>query len=569
MRYLALASDYDGTLAMHGVTAPETVEALERLRASGRRLLLVTGRELEDLIRVCPRLDLFDRVVAENGALLYRPDTRERKLLTEPSSERLVAALRERGVTPLSVGQSIIATTEPYETVVVELIRELGLELHVVFNKGAVMVLPSGVNKATGLAIARGELSRSAHNCVGIGDAENDHAFLGLCEAAVVVADALPAVKERADLVTAGPAGAGVRELVERLLASDLAELAPRLSRHTIVLGRRENGEEVRIEPYGASVLVAGPSGAGKSTFAVGFLERLAEQGYQFCIIDPEGDYPALGEAVVLGGVDTAPTVGAVIEHMEPPGRNLIVNLLGLPLADRPAFFEALLPHLAELRARVGRPHWVVVDEAHHLMPASPASGRTNPEQLSGFLMITVHPDRVAPAALSAVDVVVAVGEAPERVMRPFWQTIGLAPSPIAAPALGAAAAMVWRRSAGEPPFRLRTVPGRSERRRHVRKYAQGELGEDKSFYFRGRQGKLHLRAQNLALFVQLAEGVDDDTWQHHLERGDYSAWLLEAIKDAELAGEVAGIEAMRGAPAGETRRLVRETIEQRYTLSA
>ena len=77
MRYLALATDYDGTLAHHGAVSDATWAAVKRLRDSGRKALLVTGREPEDLQTVCPRLDLFDLVVAENGALLYRPATRE------------------------------------------------------------------------------------------------------------------------------------------------------------------------------------------------------------------------------------------------------------------------------------------------------------------------------------------------------------------------------------------------------------------------------------------------------------------------------------------------------------
>lgn len=567
MRYLALACDYDGTIASAGHVGEPTLDALGRLRASGRRLILVTGRELSDLIRVFPRVDLFDRVVAENGAVLYRPESREQKVLTEPPSERLVEALRRRGVSPLSVGQAIVSTCEPNETAVIELIRDLGLELHVVFNKGAVMVLPSGVNKATGLTVALDELSLSPHNCVGVGDAENDHAFLRLCEAAVGVDNALPALKERADLVTAAPDGAGVVELIERLLATDLAELVPRLTRHAILLGRRDDGEEVRVEPFGASILVAGASGSGKSTVAVGFIERLAEQGFQFCLIDPEGDYPAIGEAVTLGTADTGPTVAGVIEVLAQPRRNAIVNLLGVPLADRPAFFESLLPRLEELRGGAGHPHWIVVDEAHHMLPAGPATpDASRVEQLPGLLMITVHPEQVAVAALASVEVVVGVGDAAERVIVDFCRSLGIAHPRTSQVPLASGDVLAWLRSSGESPFRIRTVPGRSERRRHVRKYAQGELAEYKSFYFRGPEGKLNLRAQNLALFVQLAEGVDDATWLHHLRKGEYSAWLRKAIKDEELASEVAQIEAA-GGPAAETRAKVRRAIEQRYTL--
>ena len=99
-----------------------------------------------------------------------------------------------------------------------ETIRDLGLELQVIFNKGAVMVLPAGVNKASGLVAALDELGLSPHNVVGVGDAENDHAFLAACECAVAVANALPTIKERADHVTAGEDGDGVRELIDALI---------------------------------------------------------------------------------------------------------------------------------------------------------------------------------------------------------------------------------------------------------------------------------------------------------------------------------------------------------------
>ncbi|HXV42283.1 MAG TPA: HAD family hydrolase, partial [Anaerolineae bacterium] len=265
MRYYALACDYDGTLALNGQVDEETIAALERVRNSGRKLILVTGRELDDLMRIFPRLDLFDRVVAENGALLYRPATREEKALGESPKDEFIALLRHRGVATLSVGRVIVATWEPYEKVALEAIRDLGLELQVIFNKGAVMILPSGLNKATGLAAALSELSLSPHNVAGIGDAENDHAFLSLCECAAAVANALPVLKERADFVTQGDHGAGVIELIDKLIASDLTELEPALTRHEILLGTRENGQEVRLKPYGVNVLLTGTSGGGKS----------------------------------------------------------------------------------------------------------------------------------------------------------------------------------------------------------------------------------------------------------------------------------------------------------------
>ena len=146
MRYIALAADYDRTLAHDGEVTPSTIAALERVRSSGRKLLLVTGRLLPDLLCVFPRIGLFDRVVVENGAVVYDPATKDERLLAEPASDELFQALKNCAI-PADKGRAIISTRQPHESTVLELIRTLGLELHVVFNKGAVMILPSGINK--------------------------------------------------------------------------------------------------------------------------------------------------------------------------------------------------------------------------------------------------------------------------------------------------------------------------------------------------------------------------------------------------------------------------------------
>lgn len=228
MKYRALACDYDGTLAHDGVMTAATVSALDRFRRSGRRLFMVTGRELPDLKQACPELNRFEWVVAENGALLHRPADASTRLLCEPASGALVDVLRRSNIQPLSVGQAIIATVEPHEVVVIEAIKELGLELQVIFNKGAVMVLPTGVNKATGLTALTKAAGVSCGEVVGVGDAENDHAFLECCGIGVAVANALPALKERADFVTKGARGDGVAELIDMILSDDLAQIRRR-----------------------------------------------------------------------------------------------------------------------------------------------------------------------------------------------------------------------------------------------------------------------------------------------------------------------------------------------------
>jgi hydroxymethylpyrimidine pyrophosphatase-like HAD family hydrolase len=221
VRYVALASDYDGTLAKDGVVAPETRNALERFRRSGRRLIMVTGRELADLESVFSRLDLFDCIVAENGAVLYWPGSCEKQVLAKPPNALFVDALKKRGVKPLSVGDSIVATIRPNENVANEIIHQLGLELEIVLNKGSVMVLPPNVNKVSGLSAVLAAWSLSAKSVVGVGDAENDEAFLRYCGLSAAVANALPTVKETANVTTKSSHGAGVVELIEMILKED------------------------------------------------------------------------------------------------------------------------------------------------------------------------------------------------------------------------------------------------------------------------------------------------------------------------------------------------------------
>ncbi|MDP2762836.1 MAG: HAD family hydrolase, partial [Sideroxyarcus sp.] len=213
MRYLALATDYDGTLASNDRVSDPAVRALERLRVSGRRVILVTGRRLDDLLTVCSCVQLFDLVVAENGAVVYAPDSREETRLANPPSKLLIQGLQARGVEPLEIGQVMVATHAPHRAAVQDVIWELGLEAQVIGNRGAVMVLPAGVNKATGLEYALRELGLSRHEVVGVGDAENDHSFLERCECAVAVANAAPSIKAIAAFVTAAENGNGVIEL--------------------------------------------------------------------------------------------------------------------------------------------------------------------------------------------------------------------------------------------------------------------------------------------------------------------------------------------------------------------
>ncbi|MGE0472005.1 MAG: HAD hydrolase family protein [Nitrospirales bacterium] len=568
MRYLALATDYDGTLARHGRVGKTTIARLEKLLTTNRKLFLVTGRELDDLLKVFPHHHLFEWIIAENGVLLYKPSSRESVSLANPPPEEFIHQLRARSI-PISVGRNIVSTVRPHETAVLEAIRDQGLDIQVIFNKDAVMMLPTGFSKATGLREALRHSGLSPHNIVGIGDAENDLAFLGMCECAVAVGNALPVIKERADIVATGEQGSGVVELIGRLLEDDLASIDPCLDRHHVMLGTRANGQEVRISPYGRNLLITGSSGSGKSTLSTGIIERLTDKHYQCCIIDPEGDYESLEQAVIVGGVDHTPTTKEIVQILENVETNLVVNLVGLAVEERPSFFTTIFRKLQEYRACTGRPHWIILDETHHLLPIDRALQPTLfPPSLFSLLMITVHPDQMAPEALSLVDAIVVIGKSPVEALEAFTRTIGgTLPGRTLEP-LRPREALYWGRSAGTAPIRFEIMPNRNERRRHRRKYAEGELDPERSFYFQGPAKKLNLRAHNLMIFLQLAEGIDPETWMYHLKRHDFSNWVRECIKDHPLAAEIQEIEKNDDWNHGQSLARIKAAIEYYYVLS-
>ncbi|TJV44651.1 MAG: HAD-IIB family hydrolase [Mesorhizobium sp.] len=565
MYFIALATDYDGTLAHDGIVSKKTLAALERFKKSGRKLVLVTGRELPDLKRVFPEVSLFDKVVAENGALIYTPASEEERAISPAPDPKFVARLKKLGVKPLSVGRSIVATWEPHQATVLDVIKETGLELEIIFNKGAVMVLPSGINKATGLIAALQDLRLSPHNVVGIGDAENDHAFLQACGCSVAVDNAIPAVKNTADLVMPGARGKGVEQLVDKLIKRD-HEIVSR--RHDgIVLGSVA-GDDVYLSPTD-TVLIAGSSGIGKSTLATALTERFVESGFQFCVFDPEGDYDGLEGAVRMGDGSSAPTKAQVLDLIAKADSNVVVNGLALRVNERPDFFADLLPDLGSFRRRTARPHWLIIDEAHHLLPKRREDTRAVLSlELPGTVLITVHPEAISTDALRLVTAIVALGPKAKDVVKVFCRETGIDPPKDMSSPKGERV-LFWRPQKRKKIATVKVVEPRQSLKRHSRKYAEGQLDEAGSFYFHGPDDAMNLRAHNLMIFAQIAEGIDDKTWEFHLRAGDYSKWFRNQIRDKDLARETAEAEKDKTLSAEESRKQVLNAVRRRYTAPA
>ncbi|MCG7506910.1 HAD-IIB family hydrolase [Mesorhizobium retamae] len=565
MFFIALATDYDGTLAEDGRVTKSTLSALEKFKKTGRKLILVTGRELPDLKRCFPEFGLFDKIVAENGALIYTPAAEAERVISEPPSADFIALLKKRRVKPLSVGRSIVATWEPHQAAVLETIKQLGLGLEIIFNKGAVMVLPSGVNKATGLNAALADLKLSPHNVVAVGDAENDHAFLQACGCSVAVDNALPAVKDTADLVTRGARGKGVRELIGKIIKHDSALVGK--GGQGILVGT-SGKDEIRLSPMD-TVLIAGSSGIGKSTLATALTERMVESGFQFCAFDPEGDYDGLQGAVRVGDASNAPTKEQIFDLIEKPDTNVVVNGLALRVHERPDYFAELLPDLGNSRYRTARPHWLIIDEAHHLLPQRrEGTGTILSLELPGTVMITVHPEAISADALKLVTAVIALGPKAKNVVKAFAREADI-PPPKSMPKPDDDEVLFWRPRDKKKAITVKAIEPKQSLKRHSRKYAEGELDEAGSFYFTGPEKAMHLRAHNLIIFTRMAEGVDDATWEHHLRAGDYSKWFRHQIRDKDLAKETAAAEKDETLSAQESRKIVLDAIRRRYTAPA
>lgn len=563
MYFRALAADYDGTLAHHGAMEGSTIDALVRLRRAGGRIILVTGREMADLRHIVPDLTLFDRIVAENGGVLYDPGRNSEMALAPCPPPALVQKLMEHGVEPLSVGHSIIATWQPHEAAALVAIAELGLDHQIIFNKGAVMVLPAGVNKASGLIAALHDLGLSKPNVVGVGDAENDRAFLAECGVSAAVGNALPSLREACDITLMSDHGVGVNELIDRLLKEDFGLIPP--SRRGVSLGIDADANHAWLTPQD-SLLIIGGSGSGKSRFATALIERMIEKNFSVCLLDPEGEYEnldrmvAIGDDVQAGSIDEA-------QRLLSKGMNVAIGTVAINLDQRQCLFERLLPRIETLRKTSGRPHWIVADEAHHYLPA-----RCNPTSEivcrahAGLVLATITPDWLHPAAVGAMDYVMALGTAAYDIIRQFggasiaWK--------YAQPRLAADEALLWSRAPPHGPRRLRIEGPRHHHERHKGKYAVGDVGEAHSFFFGWSPNGLVNRARNLAEFLSKADHLPEAIWLRHLHAGDFAAWFLHVIRDDELARRAEEIAEDPKVGAKESREQIAATIRDRYAIA-
>jgi hydroxymethylpyrimidine pyrophosphatase-like HAD family hydrolase len=410
MRYVALAAGFDGTLARDGHCDPRCVEPLRSLAATGRKLILVTGRVLRELLEIFPEARLFDYVVAENGAVMYRPATRQSAILAQAPPEILVQELQRRRVTPVSVGSSSITTLQSNQAEISDVLHKLNLDFQMVSNDGVLSILPPGVDKAYGVRAALRELGVSHHNLVAIGDGENDIELFALAEHCAAVRNADPALKRVAHRTTDGAWCDGFLELADELIATDLANAAPRRG---ILLGRRDDGKDIRFTPCRDSLLICGPLGAGKAAICEELLQQLLAQSYQCCVIEADLDGVSSRRPGVLtfGEPHEAPRLTDALNALEQPGVSVSINLAALGVETRPIFTETLLLQLQALHDRVGRPHCIMITQAHSFMSREAASSTARLSEIT-MIYATSEPKLLPTHVLKSVRLIVSADDA-------------------------------------------------------------------------------------------------------------------------------------------------------------
>ncbi len=562
-----LAFDFDGTLAEHGVVPPALQVALQRIHAAGHILFLVTGRRFGD-VNLGALEDVFTGIVWENGAVLTHTASGEVYLPFGTLDPRLIQELEAAHV-PLEHGQTIVATWIQHADTVWHVLQHWGADATVVQNKGALMILPPGATKGTGLEHMLGLCGLSRHNLVAFGDAENDISLFELSGCGVAVADAVPALKEVADLVTNLPGPAGVLEVLKQYWIDEQPLQIPLHRQPQIPLGVTEAGTPVAIS--GATLIssnlgIFGDSGSGKSWVAGLLAEGMHHFNYQVLLIDPEGDFRGLrglpGIIAVEGDAQTLPAPTHIAALLEVSTASVVLDLCHYPIDQRNSYLVELLHSVQTLRKRTFRPHWIVLEEAQQFVqPGQVATLQAiQPLLNGGWAFVSYRPDWLAPAILRSLNSCLLTQLTNPEAIAAIQRVIG---NPCDTPA-DIPQGYVWM--CERCVVQLRTYRRRITHIRHLYKYLNAPLPMSKRFFFNTAQGSTGFASASLGEFLDALMQVPLTSLEYHQARGDFVAWAEQTLGDGELAGQLRKL-AHRKITGDALRAALVQRVGERYTL--
>jgi hydroxymethylpyrimidine pyrophosphatase-like HAD family hydrolase len=577
MKFSTLALDFDGTIARNDVLDPGVRQAIAEVRAQGIVVVIVTGRILADLRRVAGELHFVDAVVAENGAAIEFPDSGYSRVVGPSPPAALLKELRREGIA-FAAGQSILDAHADTAPCILAILQRLELPLVLAFNRSRVMVLPQAISKATGLREALAILRLSPHNALAIGDAENDHELLHLCEVGVAVAWGSEVLKAAADYVLPGDGPPAVAGYI-RALAKGGRIPAPLKTRRRLVLGHTDNGSPLTLAVRGRTLLVAGDPMTGKSWVTGLLCEQLILYGYSLCILDPEGDYTsleALPGVVVFGGADPLPRPRDLLRALRHADVSIVIDLSHTAQQEKIEYMRSVLPALAALRRHTGLPHRIVVDEAHYFLDDPHAPDLLDLDS-SGYTLVTYRASKLRRDLLAASEAVIVTRESDPREVHALR---ALCPSCEGLTSesewaalfdslvLGEAVALPVTEEAEGKVRRIRLVPRLTPHVRHLAKYIDLPVPEGRAFVFWRDNSLTGQRAQTLREFVAVVEQSPLASLDGHLRRRDFSRWIANVFGDYPLAKTLRQIEdTYRSDGAPDTASSLVQAIRERYEL--
>jgi hydroxymethylpyrimidine pyrophosphatase-like HAD family hydrolase len=574
MKFSVLALDYDGTIAREGKLDPNVRSAIEQARARGIVVILVTGRILSDLRRVTGDLDTFDAVVAENGAVLSFPGGWTRVLGGSPPPAFLDELCRQK--VRFDMGECVVETDATAAARLLAAVQTLECPLVLAFNRSRVMLLPQGISKATGLREALGTLRLSLHNCIGIGDAENDYQLLNACEIGVAVGWGSKSLREVADEVLPGKGPEAVADYIRKVIGRTSLPRSQAAHRR-VLLGQASDGHPLEMAIHGRILLIAGDPRSGKSWVTGLICEQLILQGYCLCIIDPEGDYApleALPNVVRFGGDEPPPRLSDVARALRYPDVSVIIDLSQATHSEKESYLRALLPMLAGLRRDTGQPHWIVVDEAHYFLN-EPDFRQQMDLELGGYMLVTYRVSNLYPDLLKEIESIVVTQITDAREAQLLAKMYGH-PDEVSqwASLLNGLtmdeAAVLPQVDAPERTLRKFIVAARlTPHVRHRSKYLEVPMHENHAFVFTCNDTPFGNAARTLKEFVTLLERAPDASLDGHARRGDFSRWIAEVFGDQPLAAALRKVERRaRSGDLANVRVALIAPIRERYELT-
>jgi hypothetical protein len=516
-----------------------------------------------------------DAVVAENGAVVLFPDSGHSTVNGEPPQDNLLGVLGQEGIR-IDVGRVVVEADATEAPRILAIVRRLELPLVIAFNRGRLMVLPQTISKATGVRQALTILRLSPHNAVAIGDAENDHELLRVCEVGVAVGWGSDALKASADYVLPGNGPRAVAEYI-RALANRRRVPAPLRTRRRLVLGHADDGQPFALAVRGRNVLIAGDVKSGKSWVTGLLCEQLILYGYCLCVLDAEGDYVSLESlpgVVVFGGANPLPRPMELLRALRHADVSVVIDLSNTSHREKVEYVRTILPALATLRHHTGLPHRIVVDEAHYFLRDVDVSGLLDLE-LNGYTLVSYRASRLDKKVLKSSQAVVVTRESDPNEVRSLFALCSSCQGQKSEAewhelldrlAIGEAIVLPLTEEAQGEIRRIHLTPRLTPHVRHLAKYIDLPVPDSRAFVF-WRDGVMTRdRARTLREFVDVLERSPVSGLEGHLRRGDFSRWIADIFGDYPLSKTVRQIEQdYLSGTIGDLPGALAQTVRSRY----